>query len=84
MLLDFDEAVTEIWSVDCQHSASSGVIVQVAGSLQCKVSRHMGLLLRRQNTPCISTVLTSPQYPFYINAEADLECLCLHIYVREQ
>lgn len=37
MLLDFDEAHTEIWSVDCQHSAENGVLVQVAGSLQCKV-----------------------------------------------
>lgn len=37
MLLDFDDAITEIWSVDCQHSANDGVLVQVAGSLQCKV-----------------------------------------------
>ena len=49
MLLDFDEAVTEIFSVDCQNSASSGVIVQVAGSLQCKVSTHLRSLLGRQN-----------------------------------
>ncbi|EIE21720.1 hypothetical protein COCSUDRAFT_83509 [Coccomyxa subellipsoidea C-169] len=34
--LDFEEAVTEIWSVDSQYSAHDGVIVQVTGSLQCK------------------------------------------------
>ena len=49
MLLDFDEAVTEIWSVDCQNSASSGVIVQVAGSLQCKVSGQMWQTLTHQS-----------------------------------
>lgn len=35
--LDFEEAVTEIWSVDSQYSTHDGVIVQVTGSLQCKV-----------------------------------------------
>ncbi|KAK9908269.1 hypothetical protein WJX75_005216 [Coccomyxa subellipsoidea] len=34
--LDFEEAVTEIWSVDSQYSTHDGVIVQVTGSLQCK------------------------------------------------
>ncbi len=54
MLLDFDEAITEIWSVDCQHSASQGVLVQVAGSLQCKVSATiLGHLLIA--LPCLVT-----------------------------
>ncbi|BDA44794.1 probable ras GTPase-activating protein-binding protein 2 at N-terminal half [Coccomyxa sp. Obi] len=34
--LNFEEAVTEIWSVDSQFSTGDGVIVQVTGSLQCK------------------------------------------------
>ena len=34
--LGFEEAVTEIWSVDSQYSAENGVIVQVTGCQQCK------------------------------------------------
>ena len=37
MSLGFEEAITEIWSVDSQYSMGDGVIVQVTGSLQCKV-----------------------------------------------
>ena len=49
MLLDFDEAHTEIWSVDCQHSAENGVLVQVAGSLQCKVLNMAASVLWRMS-----------------------------------
>ena len=51
MSLGFEEAITEIWSVDSQYSMGDGVIVQVTGSLQCKVelicadSRTQGQLI---------------------------------------
>ena len=37
MSLNYQDAVTEIYSVDSQYSLSEGVIVQVTGSLQCTV-----------------------------------------------
>ena len=37
MMLELDESVPEAQTVDCQLSASDGVIVQVTGNLQCKV-----------------------------------------------
>ncbi|CAK0784553.1 hypothetical protein CVIRNUC_007757 [Coccomyxa viridis] len=36
MMLELDESVPEAQTVDCQLSASDGVIVQVTGNLQCK------------------------------------------------
>ena len=36
--MGFQEATTEIWSVDSQYSKDNGVIVLVTGSLQCKAS----------------------------------------------
>lgn len=36
--MGFEEAVTEIWSVDSQYSQNNGVMVMVTGSLQCKVT----------------------------------------------
>ena len=41
--LGFDEAVTEIWSVDSQYSAGDGVIVQVTGCQQCKARNPASL-----------------------------------------
>lgn len=38
--LGFEEAVTEIYSVDSQPSALGGVVIQVSGTLQGKVRRH--------------------------------------------
>lgn len=38
LAMGFEEAVTEIWSVDSQYSQNNGVMVMVTGSLQCKVS----------------------------------------------
>ena len=41
--MGFQEATTEIWSVDSQYSKDNGVMVLVTGSLQCKVSfSHIG------------------------------------------
>ena len=80
MLLDFDEAVTEIWSVDCQNSASSGVIVQVAGSLQCKVSTHVWPLPRRHNAPCIPVCSHCP-FTYRTSASTSI-CLSLDVPVR--
>lgn len=42
--MGFQEATTEIWSVDSQYSKDNGVMVLVTGSLQCKV-RHQRCLL---------------------------------------
>lgn len=39
MSLGYQDAVTEIYSVDSQYSLQDGVIVQVTGSLRCTVSR---------------------------------------------
>ena len=36
--LDFEEATPEVWAVESQYSSNDGVIVQVVGSLQIKVS----------------------------------------------
>ena len=38
MSLEYQDAVTEIYSVDSQYSLNDGVIVQVTGSLRCTVS----------------------------------------------
>jgi Nuclear transport factor 2 (NTF2) domain len=38
MSLGYQDAVTEIYSVDSQYSLQDGVIVQVTGSLRCTVS----------------------------------------------
>ena len=43
-MLELDEAVPEAQTVDCQLSASDGVIVQVTGNLQCKVHVPVGLM----------------------------------------
>lgn len=37
--MGFQEATTEIWSVDSQYSKDNGVMVLVTGSLQCKVQK---------------------------------------------
>ncbi len=54
--LGFEEAVTEIWSVDSQYSAENGVIVQVTGCQQCKArpgpARTPGPRPRRQPGVC--------------------------------
>jgi Nuclear transport factor 2 (NTF2) domain len=41
MSLGYQDAVTEIYSVDSQYSLNDGVIVQVTGSLRCTVSRFL-------------------------------------------
>jgi Nuclear transport factor 2 (NTF2) domain len=38
MALGFEEALTEVLSVDSQYSANDGVIILVTGNLQSKVS----------------------------------------------
>lgn len=39
--MGFQEATTEIWSVDSQYSKDNGVMVLVTGSLQCKVTARL-------------------------------------------
>ena len=48
MSMGFEEAVTEIWSVDSQYSQGEGVMVMVTGSLQCKVLE----LFKQSRFPC--------------------------------
>ncbi len=44
MSLGYQDAVTEIYSVDSQYSLNDGVIVQVTGSLRCTVSLEGSLM----------------------------------------
>ncbi len=58
--LAFDEAVTELWSVDSQYSAGDGVIVQVTGCLQSKARS------RALAQPLLLTVMKPAQYTFRV------------------
>ena len=55
MMLELDEAVPEAQTVDCQLSASDGVIVQVTGNLQCKVRAPVLGLMRATLCRCCPT-----------------------------
>ena len=61
IMLELDEAVPEAQTVDCQLSASDGVIVQVTGNLQCKVRAPvLGMMQASLCKCCSATAFLQP------------------------